>query len=50
MELWGSLLTAGSGTRWPLKIPSNPNHYVVLLKKTIFLQKNLFACRQNCLS
>ena len=26
MELWVSLLTAGSDTRWPLEVPSNSNH------------------------
>ena len=26
MELWVSLLSAGSGTTQPLEVPSNPNH------------------------
>ena len=30
MELRVSLCTAGSGTRWPLRVPSNSNHSVIL--------------------
>jgi len=30
MELWVSLFSAGSGTRWPLKIPSNLNDFMIL--------------------
>ena len=26
MELWVSLFSAGSGTGWPLRVPSNSNH------------------------
>jgi len=30
MELWVSLFIEGSGTRWPLRVPSNSNHSVIL--------------------
>ena len=30
MELWVSLLTAGGGTRWLLRVPSNSSHSTVL--------------------
>jgi len=30
IELKMSLLTAGGWVRWPLKVPSNPNHFTIL--------------------
>jgi len=32
LELWLSLCTAGSGTRRPLRVPSNSNHSMILWK------------------
>jgi len=29
LELWVSLLSAGGGTRWPLRVPSNPNRSMI---------------------
>jgi len=45
MELWVSLLSAGSGTRRPLQVPSNSNCSVILWNHQIHVRMQWTHCR-----